>query len=51
MAFLKDNFDDLGFYTPKNFDTENSIIISYYKGEDVEPHFYYMLDGLRIEKV
>ena len=51
MAFLKDNFDDLGFYTPKNFDTENSIIISYYKVEDVEPHFYYMLDGLRIEKV
>ena len=50
MTFVKNNFDDFSFYTPKSFDTENSIILSYYKGEDTEPTFLYMMDGLRFEK-
>ena len=35
QAFIKENFDDFTIYTPRSFDTENSLIISYYKGEDV----------------
>ena len=47
MAWVKNNFDDLNFYTPKNYDTENLIIMSIYKGEDPEPTFLYMMDGLK----
>lgn len=47
MGWIKENFDDLGFYTPSNYDTENHIIISYYQGEDVAPTFIYMMDGLK----
>ena len=47
MAWAKNNFDDLGFYTPKNYDTDNLIIMSIYKGEDPEPTFLYMMDGLK----
>ena len=47
MAFVKNNIEDLTFYTPKNFDTENLLIMSIYKGEDLEPTFLYMIDGLR----
>ena len=35
QSFIKENFDDFTIYTPKSFDNENSLIISYYKGEDV----------------
>lgn len=35
QAFIKENYDDFTIYTPKSFDVENTLIISYYKGEDV----------------
>jgi hypothetical protein len=36
LAFFKwaqANFGELTFYTPSNYDTENLIIMSYYKNE------------------
>ena len=47
MGWVKNNFDDMTFYTPKNFDVENLIIMSIYKGEETEPTFLYMMDGLK----
>jgi hypothetical protein len=44
--FLFYNFS----WTPESFDMENSIILSYYKGEDATPTFLYFMDGLRAMK-
>jgi hypothetical protein len=30
--WIKEHFEDLSFWTPSDFDTENSLIISYYDG-------------------
>lgn len=54
QAFFKwvnEHFDDITFYTPKNFDSENAIIMSYYEGEDPAPTFMIVIDGLRGLKV
>lgn len=51
FAFLKDNFDDLTIYTPSDYDQENSLIYSYYKGEDLAPTFIYVMDALKFIKV
>ena len=50
LTYVKNNFDDFTFYTPQSYDNENIIILSIYKGEDTEPTFLYMMDGLRFEK-
>lgn len=47
----EENFKELSFYTPKDFDTENIIILSRYEGEDAAPTFYFTIDGLKEEKV
>ena len=49
VKFINANFNEFTFYTPESYDTENSIILSYYKGEDLAPTFLYFMDGL-IEK-
>lgn len=49
VKFINSNFGEFTFYTPESYDTENSIILSYYKGEDEAPTFLYFMDGL-IEK-
>ena len=51
FAWAKENFDDLSFYTPKNYDTENHIMLAYYDGEDLAPTFIYIMDGLKFIKV
>lgn len=51
FAFLKDNFDDLTIYTPSDYDQDNSLIYSYYKGEDLAPTFIYVMDALKFIKV
>lgn len=51
FTFLKDNFDDLTIYTPSDYDSENSLIYSIYKGEDLTPTFIYVIDGLKSIKV
>ncbi len=51
VKWILKNFDEFSFYTPESFDTENTIILSYYKNPDDEtPHFVYFLDGLKPEK-
>ena len=51
LNWIKENFKDLTFWTPSDYDTENSLVISYYNGEDVAPTFLYILDGLTVTKV
>lgn len=50
---MKNNFDklELKFYTAKDFDSTNIVILSYYDGEDEAPTFLYTMDGLKEEKV
>ena len=50
VKFITSNFGDFTFYTPMSYDTENSIILSYYKGEDETPTFLYFMDGLLEKK-
>ena len=38
-------------YTPESYDMENTIILSYYKGEDATPTFVYFTDGLKPVKI
>ena len=40
----------LVFHTPKDFDCENTIVLSECIGEDEAPTFYYIIDGLKGEK-
>ena len=49
--WIKGNFGDLTFWTPSDYDTENSVVISYYDGEDASPTFLYLIDGLSVTKV
>lgn len=45
--WVKANFEDLSFYTPSDYETENIIIMSYYEGENPAPTFIYVIDGLK----
>lgn len=50
--FVVEKFSEFTFYTPKSYDADNSIILSYYKNdEDEAPTFLYVLDGLKSYKV
>ena len=54
QGFVKEvlsNFDEYSFYTPESYDTENSLIMAYYKEEALTPTFRYFMDGLRMEKM
>ena len=51
FKWINANFDDLSFYTPKNYDQENHIMIAYYDGEDIAPTFCFVSDGLKFIKV
>ena len=46
VGFILKNFADFTFYTPQSFDTENSIIMSYWEDEALSPTFLYFADGL-----
>ncbi|KAL4512583.1 hypothetical protein ABPG72_020420 [Tetrahymena utriculariae] len=47
VKWILENFDEFTFYTPESYDTENSIILSYYNGEEATPTFVYFIDGLK----
>ena len=47
MGWAKANFDDIEFYTPRDYDTENILIFAKYEGEELAPRFYIMVDGLK----
>jgi len=47
VKFILENFEEFTFYTPESYDTENNMILSYYKGEDVAPTFLFFIDGLK----
>ena len=51
VKFILGQFGDCQFYTPESYETENCIIISYYKGESETPTFLYFMDGLKGIKV
>ena len=50
VKWILGQFEEFTFYTPESYDTENAIILSYYKGEDATPTFVYFVDGLKGEK-
>lgn len=47
FKWVNANFDDLSFYTAKDFDNENHIMVAYYEGEELAPTFIYVMDGLK----
>ena len=52
VNWVLENFDKLTFYTPESYETDNMIIISYYKNGDTQPPvFLYFLDGFREVKM
>lgn len=52
FKWAKENFDELSFYTGKNYDMEYLIVMSYYKNpEDEAPTFLYVMDGMKSYKV
>lgn len=51
IKWIVKTFEEFTFYTPESYDFENSIILSYYKGEDETPTFVFFMDGLRGELV
>ena len=52
FKWAKENFDELSFYTVKNYDMDNLIVMSYYKNpEDEAPTFLYVMDGMKSYKV
>ena len=51
VKFILGQFQDVTFYTPQNYDTENCNIMSYYKEEAVTPTFLYFMDGLLEQKM
>jgi len=40
-------FDEFSFYTPESYETENLIILSYFKKDAGAPTFLYFMDGLK----
>jgi len=52
VKYIQTKFADLTLYTPKDYDSENSIIYSYWrKEEDEAPVFIFYLDGMKFFKV
>ena len=53
FKWAKENFGELSFYTGKNYDMENMIVMSYYKDPegDEAPTFLYVMDGMKSYKV
>jgi hypothetical protein len=52
MAFINSKFDELTIYTPKDYNSTESLIYSYWKNEDDEaPIFLFFLDGMKSFKV
>ena len=51
FKWVNEHVDDISFYTPRNFDSDNNLILSYYPGEDLSPTFVYMMDGLKFTKL
>ena len=52
VKYIQTKFADLTLYTPKDYDSENSIIYSYWrKEEDDAPVFIFYLDGMKFFKV
>ena len=47
IKWILETFDEFTFYTPESYDTENCIILSYWKGEETAPTFVYLIDGLK----
>lgn len=47
FAWVKQHFDDITFYTPSDYDSDNIVIMSYYDGADTVPTFLYVMDGLK----
>jgi hypothetical protein len=52
VKWILSRFDDITFYTPPSYDSENIIILSLFDKEDDDaPTFVYFMDGLREEKL
>ena len=47
FKWVLSKFDEFTFYTPESYDTENSLILSYYKEGATAPTFLYLMDGLK----
>ena len=47
FTYILKNFDEFSFYTPPSFDTESTVIMSYYKEGAAAPTFMYFMDGLK----
>ena len=50
VKFIVGQFDEFEFYLPESYETENSVILSYYKEEALTPTFLYFIDGLKAMK-
>lgn len=51
VKWILNNFDEFEFYLPESYDTENSIILSYYEEGAECPKFVYFIDGLKGQNV
>ena len=51
VKWILETFDEFTFYTPESYDTENSMIMSYWKEGELTPTFLYFADGLKGENV
>jgi hypothetical protein len=50
--YIVGKFANLTIYTPKDYDSENSIVYSYWRNEeDPAPVFIFYLDGMKFFKV
>jgi hypothetical protein len=50
VGWILSKFEDFTFYTPQSYDSDNSIILSYFEPGSEAPTFVYFVDGLRGEK-
>jgi hypothetical protein len=52
VKYISSKFDQITMYTPKDYDSENSLVFSYWKNEEDEaPVFIFYLDGMKFFKV
>lgn len=52
VKYIQTKFAQLSIYTPKDYDSENSLVYSYWrKEEDEAPVFIFYLDGMKFFKV
>jgi len=47
FTWILSNFKEFSFHMGEKCDTDASIVLSYYKGEDETPTFVYFMDGLK----